>query len=175
MKNIVFLRHGQAAETFFCSERTLTELGRNQAEKSALRLKNAGFVPEIIISSTLKRALQTAEIAKNIIFNNNDVAENNKNTQNVAENVKIPEIKTEKAIADQDYDAVMLILEAAISEYDNILIVGHVPIFEEMPYNLCGEAPRMRTGSFAWLEVEGLLPGDRQKNRLKENFIPISN
>lgn len=165
MKNIVFLRHGQAAETFFCSERTLTELGRNQAEKSALRLKNAGFVPEIIISSTLKRALQTAEIAKNIIFNNNDVAEN----------VKIPEIKTEKAIAYQDYDAVMLILEAAISEYDNILIVGHVPIFEEMPYNLCGEAPRMRTGSFAWLEVEGLLPGDRQKNRLKENFIPISN
>ena len=155
MKQLVFLRHGQAGTASSDSERPLTELGRSQAEQSAKRLAQEGFVPDIIISSPYKRAMETAEIARNIISNGK----------------KTPIIE-ENSIAAQDFDAVISAIDAALTEYGNILIVGHVPLFEELPYYLCGTAARMKTGSFAWLEIDGLLPEHRKNSRLKENFIP---
>ena len=155
MRQLVFLRHGQAGTAATDAERPLTELGRSQAEQSAKRLAQEGFVPDIIISSPYKRAMETAEIARNIISNGK----------------KTPIIE-ENSIAAQDFDAVIASIYAALAEYGNILVVGHVPIFEEIPYNLCGEAPRMKTGSFAWLEIDGILPAQRKNNRLRENFIP---
>lgn len=155
MKQLVFLRHGQAGTASSDAERPLTELGRSQAEQSAKRLAQAGFVPDIIISSPYKRAMETAEIARNIISNG-------KKTSIVEEN----------SIAAQDFDAVIAAIYAALAEYGNILVVGHVPLFEELPYYICGTAARMKTGSFAWLEIDGLLPEHRKNNRLKENFIP---
>lgn len=172
MKQIVFLRHGQAGMAAEDSARTLTPLGKEQATESALRLKQAGFMPGIIISSPYKRALETAEIAKNVIFSNIYVIKNNIPEKNVILNHKNPEIQEEYSIAMQDADAVIDAINAAMQEHDSILIVGHVPLFEELPYYICGTAARMKTGSFAWLEIEGLLPGQRKNNRLKENFIP---
>ncbi|MBO4555716.1 MAG: histidine phosphatase family protein [Elusimicrobiales bacterium] len=181
MKQIVFLRHGQAGMAAEDSARTLTPLGKEQAIESALRLKQGGFRPDIIISSPYKRAMETAEIAKNVILNNisepqknngsGNVIQNNISEENVILN-NIPEIQEEYSIAMQDADAVIAAINAAMQEHDSILIVGHVPLFEELPYYICGTVARMKTGSFAWLEIEGLLPGQRKNNRLKENFIP---
>ena len=78
MKQIVFLRHGQAGMAAEDSARPLTPAGKEQAIESALRLKQGGFRPDIIISSPYKRAMETAEIAKNVILNN--ISEPQKNT-----------------------------------------------------------------------------------------------
>lgn len=158
MREIVFLRHGQAGIAESDSERPLTETGRRQAMESALRLKEKGFRPGIIISSPYKRALQTAEIAREIIFDGDK---------------EKPEIAEAIAIAIQDYDTTMAALDATLEKYSSVLAVGHVPLFEEMPQDICGTYTRMRTGSFAWIETaEGILPGRRSKCSLKENFIP---
>ena len=171
MKQLVFLRHGQAGMASTDAARALTPLGKEQAIESALRLKQAGFRPGIIISSPYKRAMETAEIAKNVISNNIETAKSENPGKNVILN-NIPEIQEEYAIALQDADAVIYAINAAMAEHDSILIVGHVPLFEELPFYICGTAARMKTGSYAWIEPDGILPGERKICRLKENFIP---
>jgi len=155
MKQIVFLRHGQAGTAATDAEKRLTPLGIKQAEASAHRLKQAGFIPGIIISSPYARAMQTAEIARKVILDH-----------------KMVKITTEPAIAIQDSDSVIAAIYAALAEHDSLLLTGHVPLFEEIPYQLCGIAPRMKTGSFAWIEAEEIIPGRKISFRLKENFIP---
>lgn len=167
-KELVFLRHGQAGYSADGSDRILTELGKRQAKASALKLKELGFMPKIIITSPLTRAMETAAIAKQILecANNSPRKEQDNNAQTG--------IKTEieNALAEQNYDDVLTVLNAMLKTHDSILAVGHVPLLEEMPADICGQAIRMKTGSFAWLKVKGILPGERQGNELKENFMP---
>lgn len=155
-KDLVFLRHGQAAFSSSASDKILTETGKAQVRTSATRLKQTGFQPEIIIVSPLARALETAKIAENILCCGGNTAE----------------VQVENSLAIQDSDAFMPVLSAALGKHSSVLVVGHVPMLEELPSEICGSTVRMKTGSFASLDVEGVLPGQRQDNSLKENFIP---
>ena len=150
-KDLVFLRHGQAAFSSSASDKILTETGKAQVRTSATRLKQTGFQPEIIIVSPLARALETAKIAENILCCGGNTAE----------------VQVENSLAIQDSDAFMTVLSAALGKHSSVLVVGHV-----LPSEICGSTVRMKTGSFARLDVEGVLPGQRQDNSLKENFIP---
>lgn len=158
-KDLVFLRHGQAAFSAAASDKVLTETGKAQAGASASRLKQLGFCPEIILVSTLTRALETASIAKAVLCCGGNAAE----------------VEAENLLSIQDSGSFLPVLSAALEKHSSVLVVGHVPMLEELPSEICGSPVRMKTGSFAWLRVEGVLPGQRQNNSLKENFIPGDN
>lgn len=77
MKTVILIRHAKT-ETFSESgqdfDRRLTERGRNDAKEMAERLKNKNLLPDLIISSTAKRAKQTARIiAEQMDYNKEDI------------------------------------------------------------------------------------------------------
>lgn len=61
--DLILLRHGKAEESNpeGGSARELVEKGREQARKAARALKRAGRLPDIVLTSPLVRARQTAE------------------------------------------------------------------------------------------------------------------
>ena len=61
--DLILLRHGKAENTSEDGDfsRALTEKGREQARRAAKLLKGAGALPEIVLTSPLLRARQTAE------------------------------------------------------------------------------------------------------------------
>lgn len=61
--NLILLRHGKAEDNHVDGDfsRALVEKGRKQARRAAKLLKAAGALPEIVLTSPLVRARQTAE------------------------------------------------------------------------------------------------------------------
>lgn len=76
-KQIVLIRHAKSSwndpgQSDF--DRPLNERGKEDAPEMGLRLKAAGIIPDLIISSTAKRAQQTARhIAKGVGFDESDI------------------------------------------------------------------------------------------------------
>ncbi|MEO6833266.1 MAG: histidine phosphatase family protein [Chitinophagaceae bacterium] len=65
MKRLILIRHAKTHPAAFGQrdfDRMLTERGFSDASMMAERLKKAGIVPELILSSTAKRAEQTVSI-----------------------------------------------------------------------------------------------------------------
>ena len=60
---LILLRHGKAENTSLDGDfsRALVEKGREQARRAARLLKGAGVLPEIVLTSPLLRARQTAD------------------------------------------------------------------------------------------------------------------
>ena len=68
MKTLILMRHGQADwNADSDGQRSLTELGQEQAAHTGRALLQAGFVPQQIFCSPLLRARQSAEIAGEIL------------------------------------------------------------------------------------------------------------
>ncbi|XP_015431946.1 PREDICTED: serine/threonine-protein phosphatase Pgam5, mitochondrial-like [Dufourea novaeangliae] len=69
-RHIILIRHGQynlSGKTDF--ERTLTELGRKQAETTGKRLQELGFPYSLIVRSTMTRAQETSKIIEERLKN----------------------------------------------------------------------------------------------------------
>lgn len=67
---LVLLRHGIAADAKDGSpdaERALTEEGARKTERAAQGLKEIGIVPDVVLTSPLRRAEETAQIACRIL------------------------------------------------------------------------------------------------------------
>ena len=64
-REILFLRHGKAARPDGVDDfaRPLKDRGRRQAQKIGRWLKEYGVLPDAVLSSPARRALETAEIA----------------------------------------------------------------------------------------------------------------
>ena len=65
-KTIIFLRHGKAtdaADAFNDFERPLVSRGRQEAEQTAVLLRENNLIPEMILSSPATRTAGTAQIA----------------------------------------------------------------------------------------------------------------
>ncbi len=61
--DLILLRHGKAEERHPLGDgaRALVEKGRDQSRRAGRLLKAAGFLPEIVLTSPLLRATQTAD------------------------------------------------------------------------------------------------------------------
>ena len=67
---VVLVRHGIAADAKGGSpdaERALTEEGIRKTERAALGLKEIGIAPDVVLTSPLRRAEETAQIACRIL------------------------------------------------------------------------------------------------------------
>src|SRR5579883_1178527 len=73
---VLLLRHGIAEDGHAGqsdAERALTNEGRKKLRQVLQRAATAGVQPDLILSSPLKRALQTAEIAKRVLKYHGDI------------------------------------------------------------------------------------------------------
>ena len=142
MHDLVLLRHGHALSTGEAgirsdARRPLSERGLAEALQAAQRLKETGFVPELIVASPYLRAAMTADIAAGIFP--------------AARRVE------SEALSDGNAAAVVELLSgAALREGAGVLVVGHQPLLgylagfflgkEALPLSPAGFA-RVKTGT----------------------------
>jgi len=120
---LLFLRHGlaEARETWVGDdgERPLTDQGRKALKRTAARLVDFGLVPELVVTSPLVRARETAEIA--------------------AAGLGVSDLLVEDARLAPGFDA--LRLRAILEERPvsgAIMLVGHEPDFSDTIAELIG-------------------------------------
>jgi phosphohistidine phosphatase len=121
---LYFIRHGRADRAAWSGndfERPLTPDGHSRIEKQARRLGEIGFDVDVIITSPLTRALQTAEIVADVL-----------------------EIKDRLVIDDRlgfgfDLSAVRVLI-AEYRDAGRIAFVGHEPSFSAVVGELIGGA-----------------------------------
>lgn len=138
------LRHAHAGDAFAWdgpdATRPLTDKGRSQSDRLGRFLVGRGFETDLIITSPLTRALQTAEIVADVLG-------------------------TRLAIDERVGGGLTLGgLDAVLGDHGaptRPIVVGHDPDMTELLATLCGmsEIP-MRKGAFARIEAETpLQPG----------------
>jgi probable phosphoglycerate mutase len=144
MQNIYFIRHGEseANQKHICAGHTdveLTALGIQQAKQAGLELQDSGLHIDLLISSPLKRALNTAkEIAKIINYPEDKIVIRKEAIERYRGNFEGKPTSLQHGVSDDQYIAegaeseaqmkqrATQLLEFAKSRTeDNILIVSH--------------------------------------------------
>lgn len=143
MVELCLLRHAHAGDaTRWAGDdelRPLTEKGRLQAERLARHLAAAGYAPDVVLTSPLVRARETAEI--------------------VAEILRAP-LRVEPRLGEMvDLPTLEQILADA-GDPPRAILVGHDPDFSELASELVGAPIHVRKGTLARIDAERpLQPG----------------
>jgi len=136
--NLILLRHGKAEDLNPMGDgaRALVEKGRDQARRAALILKRAKLLPEIVLTSPLVRARQTAD--------------------EFCETAGIPGAVIQGWLA-CGMDPQQALRElSSFGEFKQILLVGHEPDFSrliEWVVGASGGSVEMKKGAIACLQV----------------------
>ena len=137
---LYFLRHGRAEQHSEGpdAERRLTKKGTHELEGAGPLWRRLKLRPEVILSSPLVRAVQTAEIAR-------------------AELELKAKLQTDERLAPGASWDRMAQAMADHHEAARVMFVGHNPDFEDAVELLSGaEAVRIRPGGVACLEFPGV-------------------
>jgi phosphohistidine phosphatase len=136
--DLILLRHGKAEDTNLGgdSARELVEKGREQARKAAKMLKHAKQLPDIVLTSPLARARQTAD--------------------EFCETAGLPgAVKQPWLSSGMDPETALKEL-AGFQEFEKVAIVGHEPDFSnliECILGVSGGYVKMKKGGIACLKV----------------------
>lgn len=135
---LVVLRHGKAEDSNPEGDgaRNLLEKGRRQARDAGLLLKTSGLLPEIVLSSPLVRARQTAE--------------------EFCQAAGIPGPVIQNWLASGMAAQTALNELVGFREFSRVAIVGHEPDFSELLQWILGahgNAIEMKKGSIACVRI----------------------
>lgn len=134
MRHANAIKHNPAISDF---QRDLTERGITQASLSANFLTdNTHFIPQLIISSSAKRALHTAEI--------------------VADKLNLPYniIVIKDTLYSGDLNAYIDTIYQVDDEISKLMILGHNPSISMLSYLLTNnEVNKMKTASMLGIEI----------------------
>src|SRR5512133_1816503 len=140
--DLYFLRHGLAGHASQWEgddwERPLTEEGRARMRQEGETLAKLGILPELVLTSPLLRAPETAEIVAPFLTN-------------------APGVSVDKRLA-PGFGAKQLeqVLEAYAGR-QSLMLVGHEPDFSEMVGNLIGGGRVVcKKGGLAWVDLPDL-------------------
>jgi phosphohistidine phosphatase len=118
MKTLYLARHSKAMQRKLDIpdfERTLVKSGEKDALRMAGKLKKAGHVPELLMSSTANRALETAHL--------------------YAKGLKYPveKIMVKDALySEMSTEALLYIIRQVDDRYDSVLVFGHNPVLTSL-------------------------------------------
>jgi phosphohistidine phosphatase len=137
---IVFImRHAQADVTFKGGDPPISKHGAEETERLIeLANQSLDFGPNVIVSSPLLRARQTAELAT-------------KKLRTEAE-----AIIDERLYGNGEPGGVVKLLSRYKKE-DRVLLISHIPLIFELVYHFIGGRPELelRNGSIAAVEFKG--------------------
>ena len=138
MKTLMFLRHAKSswAEPGISDhDRPLTERGKQDAPRVGQWLKEQGLTPDLIVCSTAKRAVKTAnKVARTCGY------------QGVIEETDTLYL----APADQYLEYVRQLPD----QHNLVLVVGHNPGLEDAVEALTGHCERLATATLAQVSLE---------------------
>jgi len=138
MKTLLILRHAKSSwknNELSDHDRPLNPRGQRDAPNVGKRLRNEDLIPDVILSSTAKRACQTAEA----------VAE---------ESGCVGELQLSGELYGGGPEAYLEAIRNLPSAVDCALVVGHNPDLEELVEILSGESVRLPTAALAHLQLD---------------------
>lgn len=134
---LYLLRHGQAGTSDHSKpadlNRPLTEKGHQQAENAARILKAVNLLPDIVITSPVLRARQTAE------------------SFTLAAGMPGPIIQSWLSCGMAPETALAEL--SAFPDFERVLIVGHEPDFSQLIHHTLGGWVIVKKGSLTALEI----------------------
>ncbi len=137
MKTLLILRHGKSSwkNTGLADhDRPLAKRGKRDAPRVGRLLRDENLTPDLILSSTARRALDTAEA--------------------VAEASKYEgEIESRPEFYMAGPEAYFRALRALSDNYECVMVIGHNPGLEELVEALTGEDEAMPTAALARVEL----------------------
>ena len=142
MKKLLLLRHGNALfpdSGMDDYDRPLSSRGKKEINNIAYKLLENKRIPDIIITSTAKRALSTADIVRNII----KISDNDINLQRETDALYSASIS--------EYTDILRSQKKSIS---TILIIAHNPAISGFCSKITGKHIGMGTGNLCLLEMD---------------------
>lgn len=141
--DLFLLRHADAnTEAATDDARKLSEKGEGQAKKVARFIEDSKLEPELILTSPVRRAKETAEI--------------------VAEHLGTELLTVRWAACGMHPETALDELRAYV-KFDRVVLVGHEPDFSQFAAHLLGLRDpvqiRIRKASLTFLELTALAPG----------------
>jgi phosphohistidine phosphatase len=137
MKTLLVLRHAKSSwdnPRLADFERPLNKRGKRDAPRMGELIKREEIVPDLIISSSAKRALSTAEaVAQACDYES--------------------EIQTTRLLYLAGPDEYLEVINAIADVYDRVMVVGHNPGMESLVEDLTGEWLRMPTAALAQIRL----------------------
>ena len=124
MKNLLLMRHAEPNINILGVKdinRSLNEIGTNDAEMMGKHMKIKKYIPDIIISSPAVRALSTAKIIAKII------------------NYPFSKIIINRNIYYSSSKEILEIIQNVSNKYDILMITGHNPTLHHLSQTLTGE------------------------------------
>jgi len=133
MKNLFLLRHGKAVSSsagLQDFDRSLSDQGREQAERVGkyLQQQNIGF--DLVLSSTALRARETTELV-------------------LTATESMSEVRFDQRIYEASVQQLLELVSQIEEEKNEVLLVGHNPGLEELLKRLTGRFESMRTSTLA--------------------------
>jgi len=138
MKTLLFLRHAKSSwkdNTLVDHKRPLNKRGKKDAPIMGDYLKNNKLTPDLIISSTAKRAKDTSKLVAEHCGYNKDI-----------QSSKLLYV----TITPRDY---LITIGGISNKYHRVLLIGHNPILEEVLETVTGEQIRMKTCSLVHISL----------------------
>jgi phosphohistidine phosphatase len=137
MKTLLIMRHAKSSwkdAALADDQRPLNKRGCRDAPRMGRLLREAGQVPQAIVSSIAERARQTAAaVADGCGFEG--------------------EIQYEASLYAAPAEAYLAILRGMPAEIQSALVVGHNPGLEELVEELTGEDEHLPSGAIARVEL----------------------
>jgi phosphohistidine phosphatase len=137
MRTLLILRHAKSSwkhPDLPDHDRPLKERGVRDAADIGAHLLAREMVPQLIITSTAKRARSTAELVAQACGYAGEI-------------VRTPHLYASGPTA------ALQVLQAVDAHYQRVMLVGHNPGFEDLLHALTGEALRLTTGGLACVEL----------------------
>jgi phosphohistidine phosphatase len=138
MKSLLILRHAKSSwknDALADHDRPLNRRGKHDAPEVGKRLRDEDLVPDAILSSTAKRARQTAEAA-------------------ARESGFAGEIRLSPELYGGGPEAYLEAIRSLPGDVERALVVGHNPDLEELVEILTGESVRLPTAALAHVRLE---------------------
>ena len=136
MRELILLRHAHAepaAPGQADIDRPLSLQGQAEAEAAGAWLRDHGYIPDRIVSSTARRTRETTELAMAALG------------------------YVEQRQDERVYDATPGRLMQVVDDHRDIsrvLLVGHNPGFEQLTHVLCGTTPSYPTAALGTIELD---------------------
>ena len=136
MKKLILIRHAKTTHEIGYAdfERPLKPSGIQDAAIMAERLREAGYLPDLLVSSPALRTITTANI--------------------FSEHLSLQRANTDVRIYDADEDTMLDVVHELPSAYNSIALIGHNPGISQLLRYYTGHIRDMETCAVAVVEFD---------------------